>query len=218
MNATPLFGTAAPLIAILRGVEPESVCDIAQGLLEAGVRWIEVPLNSPMPFDSIGRLVAAFGARAVVGAGTVTHPDEVDRLAAAGARLCVSPHCDTELVARAKSRGLLAIPGVMTPTEAFAALRAGADAIKLFPMEVIGTSGLRALKAVLPAGTVCLGVGGITAATIGPLLQAGCDGFGLGSWLYRPGGGTATVKRRAAEAVAALQGPPAVSAARAVPR
>jgi 2-dehydro-3-deoxyphosphogalactonate aldolase len=204
MNRNPLFGADAPLIAILRGVEPAAVCEIAGALLDTGVRWIEVPLNSPAPFASIERLVAEFGTRAVVGAGTVTRVDEVDRLADSGARLCVSPHCDAALVAHAKARGLLAIPGVMTPTEAFAALRAGADAIKLFPMEVIGARGVRALKAVLPPGTACIGVGGIGAGDIGALRQAGCDGFGLGSWLYKPGDAAAAVRARAGEAVAAV--------------
>jgi 2-dehydro-3-deoxyphosphogalactonate aldolase len=200
-----LFGNDPPLVAILRGVDPATVVAVAQALLDAGIRWIEVPLNSPSSFDSIARLVARFGDRATIGAGTVTRPDEVDRLGAIGARLCVSPHCDLGLVAHAKARGLLAMPGVMTPSEAFAALRAGADAIKLFPMEVIGAAGVRALKAVLPAGTACLAVGGVTAESIAELRRAGCDGFGLGSWLYRPGDDAAAVAPRAAAAVAAVR-------------
>ena len=203
MSEPGLFGDDPPLIAILRGIEPHEALAVAQALLDAGIRWIEVPLNSPSPLDSIARLVQRFGERAVIGAGTVLEPAEVDRLAACGARLCVSPHCDPALVAHAKSRGLTAIPGAMTPSESFAALRAGADAVKLFPMEVIGAAGVRAMRAVLPAQAVCVAVGGVTAQTIGALMRAGCDGFGLGSWLYRPLDEPAAVGARAAEAVAA---------------
>jgi 2-dehydro-3-deoxyphosphogalactonate aldolase len=203
-RASRLFGTAPPLIAILRGIEPAQACDVAAALLDAGLRWIEVPLNSPAPFDSIARLVGAFGGDAVIGAGTVRRADELERLADAGARLALSPHCDAALVRTARTLGLTTIPGVMTPSEAFAAIDAGASAIKLFPMELIGERGVKALRAVLPAAIPTVGVGGIDAAAMPPLQRAGCDGFGLGSWLYKPGDAPAAVRVRAAQAISAL--------------
>ncbi|MEO5770443.1 MAG: 2-dehydro-3-deoxy-6-phosphogalactonate aldolase [Burkholderiaceae bacterium] len=207
MNRTQaLFGDAAPLVAILRGVDPTTVIAVADALLQAGIRAIEVPLNSPAPFDSIAALVAHAGRCVAVGAGTVRDVASLDRLAATGASLCLMPHVDVRLIAHAKALGLTVIPGVMTPTEAFAALDSGADALKLFPMELIGAAGVRALKAVLPAQVPLIGVGGIDAGGIPALRAAGCDGFGLGGWLYKPGASPADVRSRAEAALSAWKG------------
>lgn len=204
MNRTQaLFGDEPPLVAILRGVDPSAVVAVADALLQAGIRAIEVPLNSPAPFDSIAALVAHAGRGVAVGAGTVRDLASLDRLAATGARLCLMPHADVRLIAHAKALGLTVIPGVMTPTEAFAALDAGADALKLFPMELIGAAGVRALKAVLPPQVPLIGVGGIDAAGIPALRAAGCDGFGLGGWLYKPGAAPADIRSRAEAALSA---------------
>ena len=185
-----------PLIAILRGITPEEAPDIGDALLEAGVRILEVPLNSPRPFESIGILARRCGAAALVGAGTVMSAEEVARVAEAGGRLAISPHLDAAVVAAAKAAGLAAIPGAFTASEILAALRAGADAVKLFPAELIGPEGLRALRAVVPPAVALIPVGGVSAATMPAWRAAGASGFGVGSALYRPG-------RRAAE-VAAL--------------
>ncbi|TVQ28969.1 MAG: 2-dehydro-3-deoxy-6-phosphogalactonate aldolase [Geminicoccaceae bacterium] len=195
-----------PLIAILRGVAPDEVLALGEVLVEAGIEVIEVPLNSPEPLVSIRRLQDAFGARALIGAGTVLAPEQALEVAATGAKLCVSPHVSREVVGAAKLRGLVSLPGAMTPTEAFAAWRAGADGIKLFPLEVLGLGGLKAFKAVLPAGWPVVAVGGVTADDLADVLAAGADGAGFGSWLYRPGRPPAEVAARARAIVAGARG------------
>lgn len=191
-----------PLVAILRGLRPQEALPVGTALVEAGFRILEVPLNSPDPFASIEALATALRGRALVGAGTVTAPDEVDRLRRAGGGLVVMPHGDPLVIRAAKAAGLACTPGVATPTEAFAALRAGADALKLFPAETLGPAALKAWIAVLPPGTPVLPVGGITPETMRLWCQAGAAGFGLGSALYRPGYLPAAVAERAAAFVA----------------
>ncbi|HJS84011.1 MAG TPA: 2-dehydro-3-deoxy-6-phosphogalactonate aldolase [Acetobacteraceae bacterium] len=199
-----------PLIAILRGITPDAVVPIGAVLAEAGFAMIEVPLNSPEPIESVARLQTAFGDRVLIGAGTVASPSRVAEVAATGAKLLVMPHADVAVIRAAKDAGMICIPGIMTPTEGFAALAAGADALKLFPAELVGPSTLRAMRSVFPAGTLFLPVGGIAPDTMGGFLKAGAAGFGLGSALYRPGDTTATVAARAAAFTAAwrrLQSP-----------
>lgn len=186
-----------PLVAILRGIEPAEAVPVGEALVDAGFVIVEVPLNSPAPLDSIARLADAIGDRALVGAGTVLTPEAVDRVAAAGGRLIVMPHADVAVIRAAKAAGLLVVPGFATPTEAFAALDAGADALKLFPAEAAPPPVLKAMLAVLPAGTRVLPVGGIRPETMAGYWQAGAAGFGLGSALYKPGDGAATVHRKA---------------------
>ena len=176
-----------PLVAILRGVKPDEVVDIADVLVEAGFRIIEVPLNSPRPLSSIEKLSAHFGDRLLTGAGTVMDPASVSEVAAAGGHLIVMPHADTNVVEAAKSQGLYALPGFSTPTEAFRMLAAGADGLKLFPAEANSPPVLKAMRAVLPADTKVLPVGGITPEKLAIYWSAGANGFGLGSALYAPG-------------------------------
>ena len=191
------------LVAILRGVAPDAVLGIAEVLIDAGFKIIEVPLNSPQPIDSIGRLSARFGAQALIGAGTVTTADDVTAVAAAGGRLIVMPHSDLAVIAAAKRAGLFVVPGIATPTEAFAALAAGADGLKLFPAEPLPAVVLKAMRAVLPPQTMVFPVGGITPTSMAEYRQAGAAGFGLGSALYKPGDGPAAVAAKAAAFVAA---------------
>lgn len=192
-----------PLVAILRGLVPEEAVEIGEALVAAGFRTLEVPLNSPRPLDSIARLATALGDRAVVGAGTVLTPAEAHAVADAGGRLMVSPNTDAAVIAAARARHMLALPGVFTPTEAFAALAAGADALKLFPAEIAGPAGLKALRAVLPAGTRVYAVGGVSPETIPAWRAAGASGAGLGSALFTPGRSAAEVGDRAAAFVRA---------------
>jgi len=194
----------SPLIAILRGVRPDEVVGIAEDLIAAGIAIIEVPLNSPEPIESIRRLAAACGARALVGAGTVMRGDEVDAIEAAGGRLIVTPHANAPVVKRAKELGLLAIPGSFTPTEAFAMIEAGADGLKLFPAEAASPKVLAAMRAVLPRTMPVLPVGGIDAAAIPAWLKAGANGFGIGSAIYKPGLDRAAVAEKARVLVNAL--------------
>jgi 2-dehydro-3-deoxyphosphogalactonate aldolase len=186
-----------PLVAILRGVEPDEAVAIGQALIDAGLRTIEVPLNSPEPLRSIAALARAFGPRALIGAGTVLDPADVDRIASAGGRLIVMPHADLAIVRAAKALGLLCVPGVATPTEAFGALAAGADALKMFPGEALPPTVVRVWRAVLPKDAWLLPVGGIAPEVMAPYLAAGADGFGLGSALYRAGLTPEAVARRA---------------------
>ncbi|MFW5832995.1 MAG: 2-dehydro-3-deoxy-6-phosphogalactonate aldolase [Pseudomonadota bacterium] len=186
-----------PLIAILRGVGPDEVLAVGEALVEAGITVIEVPLNSPEPFASIARLQTAFASDALIGAGTVLTAEDARRLASTGARLCVSPDTAGEVIAAAKAGGLISLPGAMTPSEAFAAWRAGADGVKLFPMEVLGRAGLQAMKAVLPRNWPVVVVGGVTAEDLSGWFEAGADGAGFGSWLYRPGRPLAEIRARA---------------------
>lgn len=194
------------VVAILRGVTPDEVLDVAAVLHDAGVRVIEVPLNSPQPFDSIARLARAWGSRVLVGAGTVLSPADVDRVADAGGRLVLAPNLDIAVVRQTKARGLLSVPGVATPSEGFAALAAGADALKLFPAEVLGPPVLKAWRAVFPPGTPMLPVGGVGVANLAAFKAAGAAGAGIGSSLYAPGVALDELGRRARALVAAWAG------------
>jgi len=196
--------TACPLVAILRGIRPDEVEAVGDALVAGGLRIIEVPLNSPEPFDSIARLAQRFGDRVLIGAGTVMRPADVDRVADAAGRLIVTPHADPALVRAAKARGMVAMPGFFTPAEAFALLDAGADALKLFPAEGANPAMFRALRAVLPPGTIVLPVGGMDAGTMGAWRDAGAAGFGIGSAIYRPGDTAAIVAGKATTLLAAL--------------
>lgn len=186
-----------PLIAILRGLTPQEAPAIGRALIDAGITRLEVPLNSPDPLDSIAILVREFGAVAQIGAGTVLTPDQVLAVRAAGGRMVLSPNCDAAVIRATVTEGMASYPGVMTPSEAFAALAAGATGLKLFPGELIGPKGLRAMRAVLPQGTDCWAVGGVSAATMGEWRQSGAAGFGIGSALYTPGDTAASVAEKA---------------------
>ena len=181
-----------PLVAILRGITPAEAVPVGQALVDAGWSLIEVPLNSPRPLDSIGALVRAF-PQALVGAGTVLLADQVRAVAATGAGLIVSPNTNIDVLTEGLRLGLVCLPGVATPTEAFAALTAGAHGLKLFPAELMPPAGLKAMRAVLPAGTRLLPVGGITPDNMAAYRAAGASGFGIGSALYKPGMGVAQV-------------------------
>lgn len=197
--------SACPLVAILRGLTPAEAPAIGDVLVEAGFRIIEVPLNSPDPMDSIRILAERFGGQAVIGAGTVRRVAEVAAVREAGGRLIVMPHSDTRVIGAAKAAGMFAVPGMFTPTEAFAALDAGADALKLFPAEAAPSPVLKALKAVLPKSVPVLPVGGVTPDRLAAYWDAGARGFGLGSALYRPGMDVAAVAAAAAEFMAAVR-------------
>ncbi len=194
---------ARPLVAILRGVTPDMVGEIGEALFAAGITWIEVPLNSPDPLQSIIRLVAKLGDRAVIGAGTVLRVEQVEEVAATGARLIVSPNMNPDIIRLTKAKGMISLPGVFTATECFAALDAGADGLKFFPGDLIGPSGLKALNAVLPSTATTYAVGGVDAANIPDWLAAGANGFGLGSSLYKPGDSAQDVADKARAIVAA---------------
>ena len=176
-----------PLIAILRGVATEEVVELGKVLQESGFRVIEVPLNSPSPLQSIQRLRESLPDHCLVGAGTVMSATQVREVASAGGQIIVMPHSDPGVIHAAKKAGLLCAPGVVTPSEAFAALAAGADALKLFPAELISPAAVAAMRSVLPPATVMLPVGGITTDNMQTYLKAGANGFGLGSALYRAG-------------------------------
>ncbi|MDI3337640.1 2-dehydro-3-deoxy-6-phosphogalactonate aldolase [Defluviimonas aestuarii] len=191
------------IIAILRGITPDEAVAVTEALIGAGITRIEVPLNSPDPYDSIARMIGAADGRAEIGAGTVLDVPSVERLAGIGARMVVSPDCNPEVIAATKRMGIQSYPGVFTPTECFAALRAGADGLKLFPANLIGVQGFAAINAVLPAGTRTFAVGGVGAGDFAEWRQAGIAGFGLGTALYRPGVPPDEVARRAAGIVAA---------------
>lgn len=184
---------ALPLVAILRGVTPDEAVGIGEALVAAGFTTIEVPLNSPDPMVSIARLAGRFGGRCLIGAGTVLRVSDVAAVAATGAKLIVMPHADPVIITAAKAHGLVCVPGVATPTEAFAALAAGADGLKAFPAEQIGPEVIKAWRAVLPNATRVMPVGGITPARMAVYRAAGATGFGLGSALYKPGMDAAAV-------------------------
>jgi 2-dehydro-3-deoxyphosphogalactonate aldolase len=192
-----------PLVAILRGIKPAEAPDVLRALLAEGFVLIEAPLNSPDPYESIRAMRAIAPREALVGAGTVKTLAEVEAVANAGGELIVMPHADVAIIAAAKARGLVALPGVATPTEAFAALAAGADGLKAFPAEMITPAVVKAWRAVIPASVPIMPVGGVTPDTMAPYLTAGANGFGLGSALYRPGDSAEAVGAKAAAFVAA---------------
>ncbi|MGN6366299.1 2-dehydro-3-deoxy-6-phosphogalactonate aldolase [Asticcacaulis taihuensis] len=176
-----------PLVAILRGLRPSEALDIGEVLVEAGFRIVEVPLNSPDPFDSIKLLAQSLSKRAIVGAGTVLNVPDVETLHAVGGQICISPNANPDVIRRAKALGLISFPAFFTPTEAFSAIDAGADAIKLFPAELAGTTGLKAMKAVLPKTIPVFPVGGVNPDNMKDFIEAGAAGFGIGSGVFKPG-------------------------------
>ena len=196
---------AVPIIAILRGVKPDEVVAVAQAIFDAGVRAIEVPLNSPEPFISIANLATHFADRAIVGAGTVLTVEDVARCKAAGAQIIVSPNMNPDVIRATVAAGMISAPGCLTPTEAFAALEAGAYAIKLFPGELISAAAVKAMRAVLPKEAIVLVVGGVSADLISQYREAGANGFGIGGGIYRPGASPEQAGANAAHYVAALR-------------
>jgi 2-dehydro-3-deoxyphosphogalactonate aldolase len=194
-----------PLIAIIRGVTPAEAEDIGDALFEAGIRIIEVPLNSPDPFQSIRLLADRLGDRAMIGAGTVLQPEQVDQVRAVGGRLIVSPNSYPAVIEATVAAGLVSAPGYFTPSEAFAALRAGAHALKLFPAEAASPAILKSQRAVLPRDVPVLVVGGVAPDAMQAWLGAGADGFGLGSGVYRPGQSALEVAAQARAYVAGLK-------------
>jgi 2-dehydro-3-deoxyphosphogalactonate aldolase len=197
---------APPVVAILRGVTPREVVAVGAALVGAGIRMIEVPLNSPDPFASIAALQGEFGDRALIGAGTVLDAASVDRLAATGAGLLVAPNTDPAVIARGVERGLEVMPGFVTPSEAFAALAAGARKLKLFPALAQGPAYLKAIREVLPGDAGVWAVGGVDAGNIAGWLAAGAQGVALGGALYRPGMSPEDIAARAKDMIAALPG------------
>ncbi|RMF34271.1 MAG: 2-dehydro-3-deoxy-6-phosphogalactonate aldolase [Alphaproteobacteria bacterium] len=191
------------IIAILRGLRPGEAVGIGRALVGAGITRIEVPLNSPEPFDSIALLAEALSGRAQIGAGTVLSAEDVEKVAAAGGTLIVSPDCNPAVIEATRAIGLASYPGVATASECFTALRHGANGLKLFPAFLIGTKGLAALRAVLPAGTETWAVGGVGLEDFADWLAAGVTGFGVGSALYKPGLSADEVRARAEAMVAA---------------
>lgn len=191
------------IIAILRGIRPDEA-ELVGGLLtEAGITMIEVPLNSPQPFESIAVLAKAFGSTAIIGGGTVLTARDVRDVATAGGQIIVAPNLDVEVVNETKALGLASWPGVLTASECFAALKAGADGLKIFPCSVIGPAGLKAMRAVLPPQTRIYAVGGAEPANFSEWFAAGVDGFGVGSALFKPGQRTSELKKAAREIVQA---------------
>ena len=191
------------LVAILRGIVPADIVPVSEALYAAGFRVVEVPLNSPQPFESIRTLTESFAGRLVAGAGTVLEPDQVDALAAAGGQICVAPDCNPAVIARAVEHGIAPMPGVFTPTEAFIAIRSGAKHLKLFPAEAAGPATIKAWRAVLPKEVRVYAVGGVTPANMRDWLVAGTAGFGIGSSLYKPGMNAVAVAANARALVAA---------------
>ena len=209
MNAVTPFLDPLPLVAVLRGISPEEVDQVADALVGAGFRILEVPLNSPRPYDSIRRLADAHGATCLVGAGTVLRVEDVARVREAGGRVVVMPHADLAVIREAKRQGMVCIPGVATPTEAFAALEAGADALKMFPAEAIPPAALRAWRAVLPKDALVFAVGGMKPDNLDAYWAAGASGFGTGSNLYKPGTPAGVVREVASAYAAAVRALPA---------
>jgi len=197
---------ALPLIAILRGLKPDEAVDIGEAIVAAGFRCLEVPLNSPEPLESIRRLRQALDGRALVGAGTVLNVAAAREVAEAGGQLIISPNTNVEVIAETKTLSLLSLPGFCTPSEAFAALDAGADALKLFPAEIAGPKGLKAVRAVLPAETRIYPVGGVDPDSMSAWRSAGASGFGIGSAVFKPGQTPEQVGLQAADFVARWNG------------
>ncbi len=193
-----------PIVAILRGLRPDEAVAIGETLVEAGIGILEVPLNSPEPIASIGRMAEALKGRAIVGAGTVLTPTQVDQVAEAGGQIVVSPNTDVAVIQRTRDRGLISLPGSFTPTECFASLAAGAHAIKLFPGELVTPASARGLAAVLPKGVRMLVVGGVSADTIKDWRDSPVNGFGIGSSLFKPGMTVAEVDQRARTLVSSM--------------
>jgi len=191
------------LIAILRGITPAETLPVCAALVEAGITLIEVPLNSPDALKSIGDAATAFGGKAEIGAGTVLSVSDVEAIRAVGGVFVVSPDTNQEVIARTRALGMASYPGVFSPTDAFSAIRAGATGLKFFPAEVLGPKGIKAMKAVLPPGLPLYAVGGANPDNFGEYFAAGCAGFGLGTYIYKPGMGAADVAERARLAVAA---------------
>jgi 2-dehydro-3-deoxyphosphogalactonate aldolase len=202
-GATPFPKLGRGLVAILRGLKPDEAEAIGRAVFDAGIEAIEVPLNSPQPLISIEAIVGALPGTALVGAGTVLTPTDVDGLQKAGGKLLVSPNIDADVMRRAAGYGMVTMPGVFTPTEAFLALRLGASALKFFPASVLGAGGIAAMRAVLPAGAVVGAVGGVSEKDFAAYKGAGVQVFGLGSSLFKPGMSVAEVAERARAAVAA---------------
>jgi 2-dehydro-3-deoxyphosphogalactonate aldolase len=195
-----------PLIAILRGMTPEEAPWALETLVAAGFRVLEVPLNSPRPLESLAYLVRHANPDILIGAGTVLTEAEADDVAATGARLMIAPNCAPPVMAAAKARGLIALPGVATPTEAFTALAAGADGLKMFPGELLPPAAVKAWRAVLPKDTLLIPTGGVTPDNVAAYRAAGADGFGIGSALYKPGMSREELAQRAAAFIAAVAG------------
>ncbi|MFC4238057.1 2-dehydro-3-deoxy-6-phosphogalactonate aldolase [Thalassospira xianhensis] len=191
------------LIAILRGVKPDEAASMARALVDAGITMIEVPLNSPEPLESIGAMKTEVGDAALIGAGTVLTQDDVERVKAARGEFIVSPNCDSTVIAKTRELGMGSWPGVLTPSECFAAIRAGASGLKIFPASIIGAEGIKAMRAVLPKDMPVYAVGGVGPDDFATYAKAGCDGFGLGSGIYKPGMTADEVSKAAKAYVAA---------------
>ena len=209
MNPLARFLDPLPLIAVLRGITPEEIPDIGSALVSSGFRILEVPLNSPRAFVSIRQLADQSGPDCLVGAGTVIEVDDVARVRAAGGQLIVMPHADPAVIRAAKAQQMSCVPGVATPTEAFAALAAGADGLKMFPAEALPPGALKAWRAVLPRDTLVFAVGGMKPGNLAPYWAAGASGFGTGSNLYQPGVAAGVVREMAAAYASAVRALPA---------
>ena len=207
MSRSTLFDryfSQCPLVAIIRGVTPDEAAGVGRALFEGGIRIVEVPLNSPDPFDSIKRLAGELGDSALVGAGTVLDPKDVDRVKHAGGRIVVSPNTNPQVIRATVEVGMVSSPGFFTPTEAFEALANGAHALKLFPAEAASPKVVKAVRAVLPSDVPIVVVGGVTPESMGGWLECGADGFGLGGGLFKPGQSAAGTLAKARAYVEAL--------------